>query len=412
MKFNFNKKQLFVILILFFLLFGIYFSIGLSFSKTEVFKNFNKLFDSDVPRVVNDLTVFGADHHHTDRHPLFVLFFNSLGVLLTKFLNKGIVAVLLNSLFGSATIILFYLFLKKINLGETFALIFSFFLSITWAHLIFSSIPDTFIFSAFSLILLLDIYLYLKSDSLFLGIFIIASIFSFGIAATNLVFSFILLFFRFRKKKFLKQIKFWFIFILVFLLISISLATIQKKIYPSTVEFFKVEDVLKDSGTFFRWDFFDSPFKSLSNTLPNFFIYNVVAPGVKECDGSCFIQLSEISPLKWVLISFFLMFVLFSFYLLLKNKIYKKELVIILALYFLWNFLFHLFYGKPWALILFSAHYTFPLMGVLAVPFNEEILKNMNKKLKIALMTFLIILILFIVLNNLLLIKTLFYKYL
>jgi len=102
---------------------------------------------------------------------------------------------------------------------------------------------------------------------------------------------------------------------------------------------------------------------------------------------------SEIKPVKWISIILYCLLVVCSIYLIVKSKLYQTEMFAILALYLLFNFSFHQFYGRVEE-YLYTTHYTFALIALLALPFKlKSINRNFNYALNIILTLFLVFLL-------------------
>ena len=172
-------------LLLAFLFFAIYLSIGLklNFPTMDTVDNF---FDADnsswMARIADP-----QGYHRTMRgpHPFAYLFFRPLGWILNLITqNHGFSPILLNTLVGGLCVFLTWLFIKKHTENRIYALLIAALLGLSTSHMVFGSVVETYIFSAASLIgffvLLSD-----RKDSIWPLIPI--SLVTFGITITNFV---------------------------------------------------------------------------------------------------------------------------------------------------------------------------------------------------------------------------------
>ena len=402
------KKDIAIMFFLFLLLNVTYLQIGISLQKTPAFDLGDFVFGADTARVVGDLVDFEANHYRTKVHPLFVLLFNPVGIFLAEILNSGMLAaLLLNSFFGALGIAIFYIALRKIGLKIFYGLIFSLLLGMSSAHLFFASLPETFIFSFTSLILLYLIFIFFRKSKKFIKAYIPASIFSMGITNLNIFLSIILFFFRFRELKTRKKITLFSSLMILILLIAGGLALVQKAAYPSS-DFFLTPAAYQEDMNYFYSDFTERPARVLANTFYNFFSYNIIAPALSydATEELPTIWLNEdLNKINFVRAFAYILYallVIFSIYFIIKRKLFKNEIFQISVIYLIFSFIFHLFYGTR-ELFLFSPRFTFPIIILFALPFTKEFV---NKKLIYATNTILVLLVIFVLINNFSFIKT------
>ncbi len=398
-------------IVLFGSFFTTYFILGIGIAKTEAFHVWDAIFNADIMRVISYLTSSNFCYEDTGRHPLFILFFNPLGSQIANLLKSSLIASLfLTAVFGASGVVLFFLLLKIIGLNTLNRILLSTLFGISSSHLFFSSIPETFAFSSASLIFLVFLTLCSQDHKTFLKTFVPATIFSFGITAINLSMAGIAFFHRFCNFTIFKRIILTLLFLLGTTLMVYGLALLQKAVYPSSKIFLSKDIHLVKGGgeTYFRFDVLHNQMKTITHQLPYFFAYNVIAPEikvmkvneVKKCItlGTPFESHEQYwKPLSIVKFGAFLLYgvlVVTSLFLTIKFNLYKQSAFLLFLSYFLFTFCFHLFWENH-ADFLFSPHYTFSLMAMLAYPFK---MVSKNKSL----LPFLIILVLvFGVINNL-----------
>jgi hypothetical protein len=406
-----NKKDVIVVISLFFVLFFIYSTIGIIMSKTVIFDKYDVVFDTDVCKITYYLTSNApreSDFTDTCRHPLFLVF-NPIASKMSNLIDRKIVAVLFTSLFGSGSIGLFYILLRKKISNLNFALFFSLLLAFSWSNLFFSSMPETFIFSCFSLLLLLNVCFYFKQCKMFPLFFVLAAVFSIGMTFTNAVLVIILLIYLSWYKPTYVFFKNFLIYgFLIFILLLIC-STVQKQVYPKSYHILQPH-----SGEFYwvNYNIFKQPMQTASQSMPQFFLYNVVAPELKTYplagkelgingETLSFVPFSEVSSARLALLLLLSSMILAAGYFAVRHNLFKQDLFLLLLLNLGWNILFHHFYHYYiYTIILYSAHYTFLLVGILALAFNP-FFNSLENKAKFAVSLLSIMLLLAIVINNL-----------
>ena len=207
-----DYKKEFLIFISFFI---IYVFLGLCISYNANYDT-NLFFGADNVRAFSDLTSISYSHYRIKVHPLFLIFFETVTLLLNGFTNNLSLAVIIEeALCGSLSVLTFYFILKNHRVEKRISIIFSLIYGFSFSMIIFSTIPETFIFANLGLIL----YWYfisisynkkepLSKKEIFILVFF--GIFSFGITLTN-YFSYsigliVLLFNRYDLKRCVKKI--------------------------------------------------------------------------------------------------------------------------------------------------------------------------------------------------------------
>lgn len=136
----------------FFLFFALYAFVSLQLEKTGAFEQAREdtLFNADTTRVTYDLAKYrSGSHYRTGVHPAFVVMFNPIGnavKLIVRWTSTA--ATLLLAFAGGACVFLAYLTFLAMNLKLRHAVMFSLILGASASHLVFSVVPETFIFTA------------------------------------------------------------------------------------------------------------------------------------------------------------------------------------------------------------------------------------------------------------------------
>lgn len=283
-----NKYDLIVGIILVLGLFSVYATLSARLERAprRPFEHLNILFGIDTPRVIRDMTEPSADHYRTKVHPLYVLFANPTGTILTKTQILGpstrdAVAIFLNSLFGTLSVLLAFLLFKQMSQNRSNSLLLSLVFAFSMSQLLLSIVPDTSSLATFSLLVTYSIFwISLYQREIPLVVWVIAGVFSLGVTTTNLIqtlICFTLVQFSSTRSSIsiYQSIRRILLFVLSVLLTTAILAAIQKAIYPSSRLFFLPaaysEDLEYASLLVFR-----QPFVVLAQLLKHFFVVNIV----------------------------------------------------------------------------------------------------------------------------------------
>lgn len=279
-----HKKLAGPIVVLQVLFFIGYFLLSSTLEKTQVFQEFDVLFELDPPRAINDLAVFSGDHHRTTVHPIYVLLTNPGGSLLHWIIDSEVKAALIvNAFWGALGVSLAFIFFYCYSSQILYSLLLALFFGCSMSQVLLSSVPDTASLAICSLLFTYILFLRsLQKKILWYKWWIVAGILTFGVTITNFAqtaICFAILIYLLQENKtsiwqlVLKYLRYGF-WVLAF---SVVLAGIQKLIYPSAGLFFLPNSLLneKDFSTFLV---FDHPFLVLIQEIKHFFIINFVAP--------------------------------------------------------------------------------------------------------------------------------------
>ncbi|MEA3211040.1 MAG: hypothetical protein QOE70_4097 [Chthoniobacter sp.] len=214
----------------------LYFAIGAQLAEHNLLFN-DVFFHSDVRRVLDDMTLFHWRHSRTNIHPLFVLFTNPLGSVLSLWTGSPVtIAVLLNSFVGGLGIALAGSFLVSAGIPLRRAIILSVILGCSAGHLFFGSVPETYSFSALSIVLLFSAALKHPGS---LRYFVPLGVLSFGILLTNLATAAIAFGSSLAPASFVRR-NLWRTteFAALVVALAIALALVQKLVWQETTLFF------------------------------------------------------------------------------------------------------------------------------------------------------------------------------
>jgi hypothetical protein len=352
---------------------ALYLFLGTTLGRTGVFGYQDALFGADVDRVIYDMTAAGADHSYTTVHPLFVLFLNPAGALLTKVLGSRVVAaVTLNAAAGGLCVALAHRFFRRVGAGLVRGILYAFILGSSSAHLFYGAVPETWIFTACGITLL---FLLLASRPGKLRYFVPAGIFALGTLTTN-VFHVVAtyaagLFGKERGRALWGKLAAYFGAVLSG---TVALSLVQRWIFPRAKLFF-LPLSWTDSLTWYSWRLgkpAELPVR-LVKLLAYHFVYNFASPGVEVSAvpaGKALvprIPYVGVDPLSYDALGFVAaaLGVLLagaaaaSFF---KNKVYRDNLARALIIVGVFGFLMFGYYGSG-ELFVYTPMWTFVVLA-------------------------------------------------
>ena len=156
----------------------------------RLFEHLDQLFDSDLGLWTIDIARPQGPHTPTTVHPLFMLFFKPLGTALRALLKSAdirlaarLAAALLCAVAGGAAVASFRVLLQRLGVAPARARLWTLVFALSATQIVFSSLPESFAFSALSLILVFVVAAGEKPGG---AAGIAAGVFSFGVTVTNL----------------------------------------------------------------------------------------------------------------------------------------------------------------------------------------------------------------------------------
>ena len=268
------------VLLAFFIL---YYSFGAMLARTPAFTEFDNLFGIDTPRVVGDMTCLDCDHYRTKVHPLYVLFVNPVGRLLSGVVQSNVVAALwMNSFFGALAVSLGFVFFRRYGKSLIESVVLTCLFGLSAGQFILSIIPDTASLATCSLLVTYVLFLVsLKKGRSSFPAWVLAGLFSLGITTTNFVQTLVCFAAlnvaipgeRRVRRASLATLK----LLSLVIVLAAALSLLQKWIYPSSTIFFLPgaygEDMRYAGALVFR-----DPLKVLGQLMKHIFLVNVVAP--------------------------------------------------------------------------------------------------------------------------------------
>ncbi len=141
-----NKNILFFIFLFLYLVCGFY----LTFNTNTIINKIDVLFGTDTGRVARELGLVYHYHYGLTAHPLYVSFAQFIKAILNVITHSEKASiVILMALAGAFSVELINSILKLITEQEKLSLLFACIYGFSFSTIIFSSIPETYIFSAF-----------------------------------------------------------------------------------------------------------------------------------------------------------------------------------------------------------------------------------------------------------------------
>lgn len=270
--FRFVRENLLGLLLAMFFLFTY-----LIFAETINFPRFRTLdlyFDTDISEWLARLTATAPQNVSTVRavHPAILLFLRPLVWFISIFLNGDRLhaVFLMNALAGATCVLLTCFIVKRASGNTAYALIMASLLGVSAAHLLLSSMLESYIYSA--LALLFFIFL-IQNEHTELRFTIPAGILVFGVTVTNLIQTCILYFFKQPRLKAMIQ------YVAVVVFISAGLNLLQTWMYPNAGSLFRRSSVEREQ--YYVLNPFEASWRSvgrfslIARAIP---LYGVVAP--------------------------------------------------------------------------------------------------------------------------------------
>ena len=400
-RFSFSKASLIenlpgILLSLSFFLIYLYYGLQLrDFSVGQV----DNLFDADVGSWMRRISYEDVkDFEMRGPHPFTYFILRPFGAFLNFITNDPpLSAILLNTLVGGACVYLAWLFIKRQFQSKAYAFLIASLLGLSTSHLFAGSVIDSYIFSAFALILF---FLLLQRSHNTIAPLVFAGALTFGITLTNFVQN--IIGFSIVRPQF-KEI---FRFVGWVISISLILTFLHAAVYPASKLFFLTSDIQNEEKFFAEIS--DVPAWRLEGRTiflaRTMLLYTVVAPKVFiliEEVGSVIpeFRFYKISPgtfhqanydgLGQGLVGVWILLLSISVGMFLWNLVRTKKADVSLSfmLCLLFNFSVHFFYGQE--LFLYSPNWAYALIFFVAfglAPFAK------NRLFQTGMLVFLILL--------------------
>lgn len=379
---------------LFFLVFYLFLGMTLTYPGDT---GINLILDADNARVLKDLTEIDGNHWRITVHPLFLLLVQPIVLLLSGMTNDPILAVIiLESICAAAMVSMALYMMQGLGVDGPASVCVTMVFGFSFSTMLFSSIPETFIFAGFILMAYTCwVFLLLRQRGSFSfsdwAILILFGIGAFGITLTNFIFyvigAFVLCLYRFGMRSGLVSFA---KIILLCVLAIFCLSIVQHLVWSHSPLFWK-SIFWSILGKESYWEL-----HYVTNSLDldgvivwakQFFLYPLIGSHPIETtdpwNGDPFIAFGEYSPISIAALVCFYCVALFCFVsigrrIFSRKRVFLREMrsdstkpmVLIIALGWLFNFLLHIIYGSKSA-FLYSPHYLFLFMIMLAFALNS-----------------------------------------
>ncbi|GAB4497913.1 MAG: hypothetical protein OHK003_08180 [Anaerolineales bacterium] len=332
----------------------------------------DNLFDADVGswmRRIADSDI--KDFEMRGPHPFTYFIFQPFGRTLNLFTqDPTLSAILLNAMAGGGCVFLMWLFVKRQFGSHIYALLMASLLGVSASHLFFGSVIETYIFSAFALLLFL-VLLHSNGNSIFRPV--TGSVLTFGITITNFIQNFLAFIVARPRLKEIIRFTGWAI------AVSLIFTYLHAVIYPASKLFFLTPDIENEEKFFL--DLARTPdwfvIGRLMYLVRTILLYSVIAPKVfiltdevgstipefrfYKISIGTFHQTSYEGLGQGLVIFWALLLAVSGLVFLWKTLRERKlDLGISLVLCLVFNFVLHLSYGQE--LFLYSPDWTYALI--------------------------------------------------
>ena len=373
-----NKKTE---LIIFITSMFIFLTLGILLSYTFDFThNLNLLFESDTSRVIQDITIYQANHYRIAVHPLMLIIMQPLYWIIYLFFQQKMLSIIvLSSIASSITTVFIYKILSLFSEKNTLKLPIVLVYLLSFSTIIFTAGIEIYNFATVFLVMLFYYFIKImkcKKEKISTIKLIILGVLTFAFTITNYMIFLIIIFVLLIAKKleFLHALK----IVLLSLIVIVALSGLQSAIWPQTPFIlssnYQEEKLYSDYHIGFKN--ISSEFK---NDYANSFISSDLKMEVKDYyeynNNNYIIDFKDSSFIQTVLIvSFYLVCII----VVIRN--FKKNTYINLALglSLLFNSILHLIYGNDYPFI-YSLHFTYLICLLLGINLLEEsqpIIKN------------------------------------
>lgn len=364
---NNDKKKT---VILFLTLFLLYFCVGIILSYYYNTANYwNVAFDMDCPRVLGDLSIVNYNHYRASVHPLFIIIFQPLVLILTKFMSSSILSIIfLQSIISTISSFLIYQLLQRILNNSKKSLLITIIFALSSGQILFTTQIETYIYAQFFLILMWYYFFIIQNKEYKLLdylIIVILGILSLSITITNFIQFIIALFFLFTLNKKNKNAFFKsFLILFCVLAFSVFLATVQNLIWPSAPNFFVkgVNDFINSSSEENLYINTHMSFKNFENISNILFANSLYLTKFVFPEGAYLVFNNTIfTTIISFILSLFLIILNVVYIIKSRNVIKKDKYYIAITLSLLFNLCLHLIYGNSIS-FLYICHFNFLLL--------------------------------------------------
>jgi hypothetical protein len=264
--------------------FLLYLGWGLAFHirAPRVFHYTDQVFDADIPTRIMDLARFGGPHR-TRLHPLFVLLLNPIGQLVRAGLRGAgldhsgrLTALLMCALAAALGVVFFRLLLDRLGLDPRLPWLGSIVFGLSSSQLFFGCMPESFVFSGLSLVILFALAAGPRPRP---SLLFLAGVGSFAMAVSNLAAALLARASSLDWARARPSLRRLVIFGLGIVLLTALLSLAQVWIYPGSSPFFMPTTLHRDDLLSFVWPAGLSDLATRAQeVIGHLFFANLVAP--------------------------------------------------------------------------------------------------------------------------------------
>lgn len=389
---DFINKHYILFLFSFFFIF--YFTLGQNMNYTFISDTFDSIFGADTPRVIKDLTIPEINHYRCAVHTLMLIILQPIVAILKSIIrDTNLTILLLQSVLGSSCVCLIFSILKNLTNKKELSVIISTLFGVSFSTMLFCSIPESYIFSAFFQLLFWHYIILLgeqkpeRLSAINIGTIALLGVFSFGIILVNFVSFIIGIIYLLNKLPNKRTLNFFAIlaaFGIIFMILSTfqnlswgSFETIIDKLSNYQQNHERIQD--------YRYMNFSISLSNLNDMLPQSLAAPITLPNFNLLPSErknyfnlpTFTVADNFSIINITTLLFFylipLLYLLKNF----KNFKYKSIIISMISIVFL-NTLFNVFYGYTCGqseCILYTLNYLFAVfitLGLIIAQIKNE----------------------------------------
>jgi len=263
--------------------FALYLGWGLAFHlrSPRLFYYLDEAFDADIPSRIMDLTRPQGPHLRAQFHPLFVLLLNPIGVALRAGLrglgveaSGRVAAITLSAAAGGGGVAVFSVLLRGLGLASLRVVLWSLVFGLSASQFVFGSLPESWIFSGLSLLVLFALGTRPRPprDGL-----VVAGTAAFGMAVTNLAAAVLV-----RARWLVSEGRVGRLvgglarYLLLVLLATALLSALQSVVYPGASPFYRADPLAREDRQSFVRNF--ELAERTGDLLAHLFFFSLTAP--------------------------------------------------------------------------------------------------------------------------------------
>jgi hypothetical protein len=355
----------------------LYFTIGVLMLEADRYRAAGMhendiFFQADSRYAVENLTQFDSHYRRVHMHPTFVIMFNPIGQMVNAIVqNPPIATSIVCALFGGINVGLLMYFMVLVKLPNRWVLLFGIIFGLSSTQLVFSTVPDTYVFSATGMIMILIAGV----KEWRIQYWALITAYLLGITISNIVPAMLAVFFFVFSGR-LRQV--WeertkvFYYVLFTGGVTAVLSLLQKLIYDSWLlsMLYRME---KDQQFLFIPSSWSEGFHRTIDLLEHILVFNVVAPFTSLADHAVIKDIQLLSFQKASLLDFslsglaawpiWISVVALVAHLIIRYKLFQLTFVKACFAILSFHFVLHFTYGDD--LMLYASHWTAILFGLI-----------------------------------------------